>query len=224
MSIKPTPAFNGGDGRQLRDTFRAINAELGSEVVTNIHKIMNTRLRHPYRASGRQLRTAFEQINTYVSLEIVNPRTIQNICDGRQLKLAFEALQKWRDGLPVWAELPDVNVPQGGTWDLLLTDYVIGDEPMTFSLSAGKPPTGISLNPDGSFSGTVTNALGAGTALFSATNSRAEVESGNLSWTIPPPPPLIEMVPNSNQEGSLGITHDSAGVFTVDFGNAKEVG
>jgi len=90
---RPTPAYNGGDGDQLREMFRAINDSLGSEVVTNIHKITNTRRNHPYRASGRQLRTAFEQINTHAGSELVDLSTIQNIADGRQISAAFQIIQ-----------------------------------------------------------------------------------------------------------------------------------
>jgi len=86
---RPTPAYNGGDGNQLREMFQAINEKLGSEVVTNIHKITNTRRNHPYRASGRQLRTAFEQINAHVGADLVNLNNIQNITDGGQLVKAF---------------------------------------------------------------------------------------------------------------------------------------
>ena len=108
MSIKPTPAFNGGNGNQLRKMFWDINKALGSEVVTDIHKIMNTRTRHPYRASGRQLRTAFSQINTFAGSELVDLSTIQNITDGRQISAAFQIIQ---DELLSVSPARDTEVP-----------------------------------------------------------------------------------------------------------------
>ena len=88
-------------------------------------------------------------------------------------------------GIPIWDTLPGVDVSQGGTWDLLLTDYVRGGEPMTFAIESGVLPIGITLSPDGSFSGTVTELTGSGSVTFMATNPAGKRESGTLAWTIP---------------------------------------
>lgn len=84
---------------------------------------------------------------------------------------------------PMWdPDLPDVNVGQGLPWTQDLNDYVSGDAPMTFVLEAGNLPTGISLNSDGTFSGTVTNLAGSGTAVYKATNGSGESVSSPQAW------------------------------------------
>lgn len=89
--------------------------------------------------------------------------------------------------LPVWSTLPDVDVPQDEAWDLDLKDYVESPTPVTFTIVTGGLPTGISLNPDGTFSGTVTNISGAGSTTFRATNYAGSAVSDTLNWTIPIP-------------------------------------
>ena len=86
---------------------------------------------------------------------------------------------------PSWAALPDVNVSQGGAWTQDLHNFTSGTDPMIFTLEAGNLPTGITLNLNGTFSGTVTNLAGAGTAVYLATNSAGATVSGNQAWTIP---------------------------------------
>lgn len=109
--ISKVPAYSNANGNQLRDAFRAINTRIGEEVVTNIHKITNTRYRHPYRASGRQLRIAFEQLNDYFGVEDTNLAHIQNITDGGQLRRALTRANAVLDYL----EDTFVNIDTAGT-------------------------------------------------------------------------------------------------------------
>jgi len=87
--------------------------------------------------------------------------------------------------LPRWvSSIPEMSAPQGGTWDYDLNDYIITGPIDTFSLPTGTLPTGITLNPDGTFSGTVTNIGGQGTSDFEATNVVDSVLSPRVSWSI----------------------------------------
>ena len=86
---------------------------------------------------------------------------------------------------PVWSALPDVNVVQGGSWTQDLNTFTTGLDPQTFSVATGTLPTGINLNSNGTFSGTVTNLGGAGSVTYNATNTSSVVESGTQDWTIP---------------------------------------
>lgn len=87
--------------------------------------------------------------------------------------------------IPAWTAIPDTNVSQGLAWTINLNDYVTSDTPVTFAVTAGGPPTGITLNADGTFSGTVTNISGAGSCEYTATNLAGESVSGTHNWTIP---------------------------------------
>ena len=87
-------------------------------------------------------------------------------------------------GDPTWIKLPPVRVPQGAPWTLQLTDYARGVDPLNFALDVGNLPTGITLNLDGSFSGTVTNAAGSGSAVFTVTDVNGSATSGTMAWTI----------------------------------------
>lgn len=84
-----------------------------------------------------------------------------------------------------WTTMGEVNVSQGGTWDIELNNYVIGLRPVTFAIATGALPAGITLNVDGTFSGTVTPLSGTGSVTFNATNPDGTVESGTLNWSIP---------------------------------------
>ena len=86
--------------------------------------------------------------------------------------------------VPLWGSIPDVSYPQGATWDIDMNDYVEGDAPITFAVTTGALPTGITLNTDGTFSGTVTNAAGSGTFAVTATNSFGATESAWIGWAI----------------------------------------
>ena len=86
-----------------------------------------------------------------------------------------------------WVDaIPPVSAPQGGTWDIDLNDYVaFGTTPITFAVDTGALPTGITLNANGTFSGTVTNSGGAGQVTFIATNAAGDSDqSPSLEWEI----------------------------------------
>ena len=89
--------------------------------------------------------------------------------------------------LPGWVRsMPDVDVAQAGTWDIDLQDYVYSDGlTVTFAINTGALPTGITLNANGTFSGTVTDASGSGSVTFTATNANGTADSKTLAWTIP---------------------------------------
>ena len=86
---------------------------------------------------------------------------------------------------PFWSTLPSVDVAQTGAWTLDLSDYCTSSETITYSINTGGLPAGITLNANGTFSGTVTNLAGAGQATFTATTTSAAANSGTLGWTIP---------------------------------------
>ena len=87
---------------------------------------------------------------------------------------------------PEWSVLPSVEYEQGQPWTHNLNSYVTGYPQSTFSINAGSLPTGITLNSDGSFSGTVTNDSGTGSITYTATNSEGAVTSGIQTWTNKP--------------------------------------
>ncbi|RKZ07756.1 hypothetical protein DRQ25_10820 [Candidatus Fermentibacteria bacterium] len=88
-------------------------------------------------------------------------------------------------GPPVWdASLPEVNVPQNGAWTQDLNDFTSGADPQTFAIVTGGLPTGITLNSNGTFSGTVTNLGGSGSVTYSATNSAGAATSTTQTWSF----------------------------------------
>ena len=87
--------------------------------------------------------------------------------------------------MPVWSTLPSVDVAQAGAWTLDLSDYCHSTETITYTVNTGTLPTGITLNANGTFAGTVTNVGGAGSVTFTATTTSATANSGTLGWTIP---------------------------------------
>ena len=90
-------------------------------------------------------------------------------------------IARWDDSIPA------VSVAQGGAWAIDLNDYIaFGTTPITFAVDTGGLPAGITLNTDGTFSGTVTNVSGQGQATFIATNAAGDSDtSPTLNWTIP---------------------------------------
>ena len=88
-------------------------------------------------------------------------------------------------GEPAWYPVPDQNVSQGLTWDVDVNDYVYGDTPRTYTIASGALPIGITLNTNGTFSGTVTDLSGSGSVTFTSTNSKGATDSDTVAWTIP---------------------------------------
>jgi hypothetical protein len=84
-----------------------------------------------------------------------------------------------------WYPIADVDDrEQGETWTIFLKHDVVGVATITFAIDTGALPTGITLNADGTFSGTITDASGTGSVTFTASNADGDFDSGTLSWTI----------------------------------------
>ena len=88
-----------------------------------------------------------------------------------------------------WQDLPAQSLPFGSDCSINLLDYVTPTTDVTFTLASGTLPTGITLNADGTFSGTATVGLETGSATFTATNADGPVDSGVCSWDVGDAPP-----------------------------------
>ncbi len=129
-------------------------------------------------------------------------------------------LQSGQVSLPKWVSLPSVEYTQGSAWTHNLNSYVTGSP--TFAISAGALPLGITLNADGSFSGTVTNDTGTGSVTYTATNDEGAVTSGIQSWTNKPSTypdaPInlrlteVEISANAVTHNGEYVTHNGIGV------------
>lgn len=93
---------------------------------------------------------------------------------------------------PSWGAIPDSDVPQGEAWTINLNSYVSGSNPKTFAIATGALPAGITLNPNGTFSGTVTNNTGSGSVTYTATNADGAANSGTHNWSN-----LASLVPDA---------------------------
>ncbi len=113
-----------------------------------------------------------------------SPRSVANTGGAAFDGLSAFGVVKVLDAI-IWGTLPNVDVIQGGAWTIDLQDFVFGDPTITFAIKTGGLPTGITLNANGTFAGTVTNLSGAGQASFTATNTAGSSDSGQLYWTIP---------------------------------------
>ena len=113
-----------------------------------------------------------------------SPRSVANTGGAAFDGLSAFGVVKVLDAI-IWGTLPNVDVAQGGAWTIDLQDFVLGDPVITFTVNTGGLPAGITLNANGTFSGTVTNLAGAGQVTFIATNSEGSSNSGTLDWTIP---------------------------------------
>jgi hypothetical protein len=115
-------------------------------------------------------------------------QTLGNITPNNSNTIWLARLRREKPAnLIIWAgSIPDPAVTQGNAWPLNLNDYVTGNPTITFAIETGSLPTGITLNANGTFSGTVTNLSGAGSVTFRATNATDSKVSPTLNWTIPP--------------------------------------
>lgn len=84
---------------------------------------------------------------------------------------------------PSWSAIPDSDVPQDEAWMINLNSYVSGSDPKTFAIATGALPAGITLNSNGTFSGTVTNNTGSGSVTYTATNADGAANSGTHNWS-----------------------------------------
>ena len=121
---------------------------------------------------------------------------------------------------PEWSSLPSVEYTQGSAWTHNLNSFVTGSP--TFAISAGSLPAGITLNSNGSFSGTLTNASGTGSITYTATNETGATVSGIQSWenkpsTYPDAPinlrlTEVEIPANAVTHSGEYVTHNGIGV------------
>lgn len=102
-------------------------------------------------------------------------------------------------GSPVVIPTPGTTAPTWGTITLsginenagygardLNTDILDdGGETLTFAVISGSLPAGISLNSNGTFTGTTTDSVAAsGSVTFRATNSGGFTDSNSVNWTV----------------------------------------
>jgi hypothetical protein len=85
---------------------------------------------------------------------------------------------------PVWAAIPDTTTGLGGSWSLMLEDYVTSNTPVTFTITGGALPASITMTTDGKFNGSITAGPSAGTVTYTATNLAGGTVSGTHNWTV----------------------------------------
>ena len=172
------------NGGQVRDIFAAYNTKAGSAVV-DMSRNYNTGDKYSNRiGTGNQIDLALAEINANENDDVfTKAHTDWN--NGASLKATMAKLVLLISlDAPVWAQLDDVIMAQGASWPMIdLDGYVITVGVTTFAVTTGGLPTGITLNADGTFSGTATNA-GAGTVAFTATDDNGATESGWIQWTV----------------------------------------
>lgn len=110
------------------------------------------------------------------------------------------------------------TAPSGSSLLPLAASDANGD-PITFSVVAGSgtPPPGVTLGPDGRFSGTATNPGPGNLAydlLVRASDGRGGVTDNPLRITVTPPPPPANRPPLATDDGPISVP--SAGTATVD--------
>ena len=175
------------DGAQLLNIFKAVNILAGSKI---IDEGLNYNTGDQYSnmiANGSQIKDAFAAINTHYAAKLLDTSQSFNATNGTQLKkeVIKLILLTGIEPAPVWGDIPQQNAAQGEPWGLDLNDYVVASGIPTFTLSIGILPTGISLNSNGTFTGTITNENGVGSAVFEAqdVNSKTTL-SGTMDWDI----------------------------------------
>ena len=122
---------------------------------------------------------------------------------------------------PEWSSLPSVEYTQGSAWTHNLNSFVTGSLPITFAKNTGALPLGITLNADGSFSGTVTDSSGTGSITYTATNSEGTDVSGTQAWSNLPmvvrEGELFTFSGLGDMTGNTGLTIDGVVCTSVIF-------
>lgn len=87
---------------------------------------------------------------------------------------------------PVWDDPIEVSLVTGSAYPIAdLNDFIIiGSQPITFTIDTGALPNGITLNTNGTFSGTTDVVSGAGSTGYLATNAAGAVASGFFKYTV----------------------------------------
>jgi len=172
------------DGGQARKCFQHYNDKYSSNII-DMSREYNTGDKYSNRrGTGNQIDKAFQEINAHLGKSIF---TVNNpdYTNGRQLKAKFlKLLLIIANEAPVWATIPNQQMNQGDVWPITdLNDLCFGNGVISYTVTTGILPTGITLNTDGTFSGTATNS-GAGTVAFTATDTNGSTESNWIDWNV----------------------------------------
>lgn len=173
-------------GGQARDAFIAYNEFKGFEVV-DMSRNYNTGDKYSNRiGTGNQIDLAFAEINADVGDDVFGLKLL-DWSDGTQIKAAFLKLYLLIDSAtsaPLWlASLPEtVKIAVGSPWPFALGSMSLNADTFTSNLFL---PSGITLNADGTFTGTAT-FVGSGTAEFTATNANGDTKSPWIKWSVIP--------------------------------------
>ena len=118
--------------------------------------------------------------NFIVDLSLWNPAADGKM-RGKDKAGAFSVVT-----IPVWGTIPDRSVAVGQAMGISLGTYISnngGDANITFGISSGTLPAGISLNPNGTFTGTATTEAAGVNIVYTATNS-AGIAVPNAGHTV----------------------------------------
>lgn len=87
---------------------------------------------------------------------------------------------------PVWDDPIQLTMETDDPYPIAdLNDFIIiGSAPITFTIDTGALPSGITLNGDGTFSGTTDVIAGAGSTGFLATNAAGATASGFFQYSV----------------------------------------
>ena len=174
------------NGNQMGKLFAAYNAAAGSEVI-DMTRSYNTGDKYNNRiGTGNQIDLALREINANEGSEIFKAENL-DWSDGTQLKevaATLVLLGSLATAPPVWfTSMPsEVTFNQGAVWPWPVTDYNLNNGTPDFGQNLSIP-TGLTLNTNGSWSGTATNP-GTGTIEFTATNSNGTSLSKWVKWNV----------------------------------------
>ena len=171
-------------GNQAKAAFAEYNAFAGSAVV-DLSRNYNTGDKYCNRISnGNQIDLALAEINVEEGSEIFKVGHL-DWSNGARLKFAFAKLNNLVNGDgPIWlGSMPVVVVlTQGDTWPWVLDSYCVSALAISYVSNLSLPP-GITLNADGTFTGTASSISG-GTAEFTATDTNGDAKSEWIKWSV----------------------------------------
>jgi len=171
-------------GGQAGKAFKEFNELAEAEVVLMTRNYNTGDFYHNRVGDGNQIDLAFGEINAYVGFDLFN-RAHLDWGTNPYLKLAFLKLKLLGDVLttaPIWHDLPlSVSLSVGDSWPWAASDYIISGSAVTYT--ADVLPAGITLNTDGTFSGTATTGETVNT-IFTATNDIGATPSDVVVSTV----------------------------------------
>lgn len=86
-----------------------------------------------------------------------------------------------------WSILPSMSILIDQEYGIDLNDYVTAAvTPVTFTIATGTLPAGITLNTDGTFSGTATANSTSSISYFASNAEISDKESGSQTWEVVP--------------------------------------